>query len=238
MEDGEFAYLVLGIENQTGIHYAMPVRNMLYDALQYYSQVKTIAKKNRKELSLGKDEFFSGITKDDKLLLVITLVVYFGAKKWDGSKSLHEMLTNKDARALAYVEDYRIHLLEPAGMTDEDIAKLKSDLKDVFYFIKYSGDKDKLQELLENSEDFRSMKKTTAEMIKTVTNTDIDLPEGEEHVDMCLAIRQMKEESEAKGGLRMLFELVRDGLLTIAQAAVKAKLTEDQFKVEMAKAGF
>ena len=67
---------------------------------------------------------------------------------------------------------------------------------------------------------------------------------------MCLAIRQMKEESEAigmakgeaigeaKGGLRMLFELVRDGLLTIAQAAVKAKLTEEQFKVEMAKAGF
>ena len=32
MEDGECAYLILGIENQSAIHYAMPVRNMLYDA--------------------------------------------------------------------------------------------------------------------------------------------------------------------------------------------------------------
>jgi len=30
MEDGEMAYLVLGIENQANIHYAMPPRNLLY----------------------------------------------------------------------------------------------------------------------------------------------------------------------------------------------------------------
>ena len=40
MEDGKRAYLVLGIENQSQIHYAMPVRNMLYDAIQYMTQVE------------------------------------------------------------------------------------------------------------------------------------------------------------------------------------------------------
>lgn len=41
-EDGEAVYLLLGVENQTDIHYAMPVRNMIYDALQYGKQVSVI----------------------------------------------------------------------------------------------------------------------------------------------------------------------------------------------------
>lgn len=32
MEDDNAAYLLIGIENQTYIHYAMPVKDMLYDA--------------------------------------------------------------------------------------------------------------------------------------------------------------------------------------------------------------
>ena len=39
MEDGEGAYLLLGIESQSLAHYAMPVRNLLYDGLQYARQV-------------------------------------------------------------------------------------------------------------------------------------------------------------------------------------------------------
>ena len=62
---------------------------------------------------------------------------------------------------------------------------------------------------------------------------------------MCLAIKQMREESEAigmekgkaVGRLIKLFELVEEGLLTLTQAA-NAKLTEEQFKAEMSKAGF
>ena len=44
MEDENADYLLLGIENQTEIHYAMPVRNMIYDALQYGNQVAAIAR--------------------------------------------------------------------------------------------------------------------------------------------------------------------------------------------------
>ncbi len=35
MEDGKAAYLVLGMEAQSDVSYAMPVRDMLYDAMQY-----------------------------------------------------------------------------------------------------------------------------------------------------------------------------------------------------------
>ncbi|MGN1187507.1 MAG: hypothetical protein ACI4R6_03345, partial [Lachnospiraceae bacterium] len=40
MTDSDTAYVVLAIEAQSHIHYAMPVRNMLYDALQYSGQVQ------------------------------------------------------------------------------------------------------------------------------------------------------------------------------------------------------
>ena len=200
MEDGKATYLILGIENQMKINYAMPVRNMLYDALQYYLQVKTIAKINRKsENTLTGDEFLSGITKDDKLLPMITLVVYFGMDPWDGPKSLHEMLMVKDAKVLAYTADYKINLIDPVVMPDEDLVKLRSDLKEVFAFIKCAKDKDKLRALIENNEAFHNMKRFTAEMIKTITNINIEFKEEEDRVDMCLAIEQMREESRAMG---------------------------------------
>ena len=48
MQEDEAAYILLGIENQTDIHYAMPVRNMIYDALQYGKQVADTAANHRK----------------------------------------------------------------------------------------------------------------------------------------------------------------------------------------------
>ena len=92
-EDGETVYLLLGVENQTDIHYAMPVRNLIYDALQYGKQVSDITAENRKT---GKKrsggEYLSGFYKEDKLTPVITLVIHFGTELWDGPESLHEML--------------------------------------------------------------------------------------------------------------------------------------------------
>lgn len=49
MEDGRAAYLLLGIENQSAVHYAAPVKNLLYDALQYAGQVERRAKVHREE---------------------------------------------------------------------------------------------------------------------------------------------------------------------------------------------
>lgn len=83
MEDGEMAYLVLGIENQANIHYAMPPRNLLYDALEYTRQVEQTAARRRKvkDTKYSTGEYLSGFGKSDKLIPVITLVIYFGSEK-------------------------------------------------------------------------------------------------------------------------------------------------------------
>ena len=269
MEDGENAYLILGIENQSKIHYAMPVRNMLYDALQYNAQIRAATKVRRGEKKTDKhkdDEFLSGFRKTDKLLPVITLVVYFGSKSWDAPKSLFDMLSVRDGRVLSYVADYKLNLLEPLSMSDEDIAKLKTDLKNVFYYIKYSNEKDKLRELVTADDSFRELRRSTVEMLNEVTNSKLKISETEETVDMCKAIQDIRNEGRAEGeaqgraegeaqgraegraegefigrllgSLNMLYELVCDGLLTISQAAAKAKLSEEQFKIQMEEAGY
>ena len=43
VKDDHAAYILLGIENQQKVHYAMPVTNMIYDALQYDKQVKSVS---------------------------------------------------------------------------------------------------------------------------------------------------------------------------------------------------
>ena len=54
--------VLIGIENQAEIHYAMPVRTLIYDALNYGSQVKEAAKqhKEKKDISTSA-EFLSGL---------------------------------------------------------------------------------------------------------------------------------------------------------------------------------
>ena len=257
MEDGKCAYLILGIENQSKVHYAMPVRNMLYDALQYNAQIRETAKKHRdsqKTEKLTSEEYLSGFSKNDRLLPVITLVVYFGSKPWDAPKSLFDMLTVEDVSVLAYVADYKLNLLEPLSMSDADIAKLKTDLKNVCYYIKYSNDKEKLREIVNSEESFRALRRDTVEMLNEVTNSKLEISEKEETVDMCKAIQDIRNEGRAEGkaegrmegkaeGLLMgkilaLYELVCDGLLTLTQAAAKAKMPEEQFKKQMEEAGY
>ena len=145
MEDENADYLLLGIENQTEIHYAMPVRNMIYDALQYGNQVAAIAAQNVKEKKAPtRAEFLSGFYKADKLRPVITLVLHFGADPWDGATSLHEMMDFPLEEMRTFIQDYKIHLIDPAALEPDELEKFSTSLREVLGCIKYSKDKEKL----------------------------------------------------------------------------------------------
>ena len=49
MTDDRAVYVILGAENQTEVHYAMPVRSGLYDFLNYADQVSEAGKSYRKK---------------------------------------------------------------------------------------------------------------------------------------------------------------------------------------------
>lgn len=83
-------YQTLAIENQQFIHYAMPFRCLMYDTLTYYHQIKAIMVRNKKREMENSDEFLSGFKKTDKLMPCRTVVLYYGARPWDGAKKLHQ----------------------------------------------------------------------------------------------------------------------------------------------------
>ena len=106
----ESVYIVLmGIEAQTDVHYSMPVKTMIYDAMNYGEQVNEAKKQHQKNKDYkSSDEFLSGFTHEDRLTPVITITLYLGTKNWDGPRSLVEMMPHMDERFRPFINDYRI----------------------------------------------------------------------------------------------------------------------------------
>lgn len=212
MTDGNVAYCILGIENQSGIHYAMPVKNMGYDAMQLAYQVTKAAQSHkRKKKDKGKkddgykpspEEYLSGFYKTDKLLPVITLVIFWGSDKWDGALSLKDMYAATDEAIMQYVPDYKVNLIAPEQMTEEEIGEFKTSLKEVMLYIKYSKDKVKLQEVTQTDKGFRNLDRQAAEVINVTTNSKLRYPEGKEKIDMCAAIEEMRTDSRLEGEIK------------------------------------
>ena len=216
MTDGKMEYVLYGAENQAEIHYAMPVKNNLYDALEYAGQVEEAAKSYRKEMKRKKEEgeasaeeggktpsageFLSGFWVEDRLIPSITVTVFFGSEEWDGPLSLFEMMDVSDPDVLACMDNYHVRLIAPAQMTDEEIMKFQSSLREVMLFIKYSKDKENLSRVLvTNEKRFRELERRAADVIETITNSGIKYDESEEVVDVCQAIREIRMEERKIG---------------------------------------
>ena len=103
---------------------------------------------------------------------------------------------------------------------------------------------------------YRSVSKKTADLVNIVTKSNLHYDQGEENVDMCEAIQGIRDdaraegeakgraegeakgraEGEAKGKvegfLRAMIELVKDGILTVPDAARRANMTEAEFEAK------
>ena len=196
MTDDKAAYVLFGVEAQTDIHYAMPVRNVIYDALQYGRQVTEISKRNRKN---------SGQT-----------------------------MAVRDKGLLQHIPDYRIKLIDPAGIDSDEMDKFHTSLREVLSYIKYSKDADKLAEYMNHNQRMEHLEVGAAQVIKEVTNTKFQIPKGMEEVNMCEAIEVLMKRRETEGitqgKLSLLKELVDDGTLTMEAAAGKVNMSVEEFK--------
>ncbi len=222
MTDGKTEYVLYGVENQSRVHYAMPVRNYLYDALEYVGQVDEAAKSHKKEREERKkkeekagesekagedgkkifsdEEFLSGFWKEDRLIPSITVTILFSPKPWNGPLSLFDMMEVSDPAVQACMDNYHVRLIAPAQMADEEIMKFQSSLREVMLFIKYSENKDELSQMLENNKKrFGELERRAAEVIKAVTNSGMKYKKSEEVVDMCKAIQDMQMEARKEG---------------------------------------
>lgn len=167
-------YVLLGIENQSKVDYSMPVRCMLYDAIQYEQQCKD---NNRR--------------KDAKLLPVITLVIYYGAAAWTGPVSLFEMM-DLDEQLKPFVADYRLNVLAVSEIPEKDIDQFKTELYQTMYFLKYQKDDEKLIKIPKN-ERYRLVSNEAVAFINSHANTEFKLNEEEGFVDMCEGMEKIRQ---------------------------------------------
>ena len=91
-------------------------------------------------------------------------------------------------------------------------------------FIKYSKDKDRLQEILQTDERFRNVEKKAATVISTVTGIEFEIEEEEEEVDMCQALKEIIEDANKEG--------MQQGILDERTNIAKRMLEEGSASVE------
>ena len=197
MQDGEFLYVLLGVENESKIHYAMPVKEMIYDALDYAQQVSEIEKKHRENKDTKtSDEFLSGFTKDDRLKPVIPLTIYWGNEEWDAPRNLKEMFGNVDERILKFVNDYKLNLILPNEI--EDFRKFTSEFGKAMKYIAVSKDEEAYQKTTED-EYYRNISVETARLLNECAGMKIQIEKKEEVVNMCKAWDDHEARGIAKG---------------------------------------
>ncbi|MBO5097987.1 MAG: Rpn family recombination-promoting nuclease/putative transposase [Agathobacter sp.] len=100
------AIAIFGIENQIKVDKKMPFRIIGYDGATYRGQL---------------------LDKAKKVVPVVSFVLYFGTEeRWNKHLSIKECLDiPKDLEE--YVNEYRIHVIEVAWLTDEQLKQFKSD---------------------------------------------------------------------------------------------------------------
>lgn len=181
---GDCTYLILGVENQTEIHYAMPVRGMIYDGINYGSQVNEISRRHRKGHDLNSPaKFLSGFTAEDHLTPVVTITVYWGSQPWDGPRSLHEMF-HTNSTILKYVADYKLNLISPADITDFE--KFRTSVGLVLEVIKHQDSEREMEQILTRKAALHNIEYAAAKVIEGFTDIKMDQDEKEEF-NMCKA---------------------------------------------------
>ena len=220
MMDENAIYVILGAELQDKVHYGMPVKDGLYDMLGYSKQIAEIKRSYKKEdtseegeitvdngvlkIKLTSEEFLSGLRKDDKLIPIITAVVYFGDKPWDGPRSLFEMLDVRDERLYRFLSDYKLNLISPADMDEDEFKKFHTELGYAMKLLKHqSEDADELI----IREGHRKVSSETAYFLNAAMKLNLEFEVEPGGVDMCKAMEKRDQRKEVTGAIKGMRKL-------------------------------
>ena len=181
VKTGNIRISLVGLEHQTTIDSDEPLRVIAYDGASYKSQL---------------------LQKQKERYPVVTIILYFGLKRWKNNKSLHERLNIPDDWK-PYVQDYHINVYEIAYLTPEQVAKFKSDFRIVAdYFVQTRMNKDYIpsqETIVHVDEILKLMRVLTAD--SRFEDAQQSLPKGGA-VRMCDVLDKVEERGRAEGMLK------------------------------------
>ena len=172
---------MLGLEHQTNVDADEVFRVLGYDGASYRSQLLN-----------GQRERYP----------VVTLVFYFGTKRWNKATSLFDALEISDEWK-PFVNNYKINLFEIAFLEPEQVAKFKSDFRIVAdYFVQ-----------MRTNNDYQPSKETfihVDEVLKllSVLTDDSRFEESQNYLgkggatNMCEVLDRAEARGEARGEIK------------------------------------
>ena len=187
-------------------------------------------------------EFLSGFKKEDRIEPIITLVLYYGLKEWDGSTDLYGMMEVNDylkdsSIFREYVPNYKINLIDVEHM--DNLEKLHTDLQMVFGVLQYRSNTEKLKEYInEYKEYFSAMPKddylALREFLQSKTILKKSLKgvkkeDGKVCVDVCKAIDGIYNNG-FNAGVAKNEEKVRKSEEKVRKYAEKARKSEEKVR--------
>ena len=236
--DGVNTYVIFGLESQLEVHYAMPLRNMLYDGLTYLKQVMLLQKQNRGEKKKKSTaEFLSGLKRDDRIHPVITIVLYYGEEEWDGPMSIKDMMIPMEPEVEALFVDYKMHVVQ---VTKSDEYTFSTSELQTFFDVSRKIFRGEFESLVKTYEE--TIEQELAIAIGLVTGYD-DLVayslERKDGIAMCNAVKAFEQKNFDLGreqgldlGIRLakrVFELSNQGM-TMEEIAKESDITLEEVK--------
>lgn len=201
---------ILARENMELVDYAAPFRCVQYDILEYSRQIDILRKKNFREKNLTTpSERICGLRQTDRLIPVYTLCLYHGAEKWDGPRSLRDMMrfSSDDDLFWKTFSDYPMHLycLNEA----DNLEQFHTEVGILFRALQFRKDRKGLKQLLQDNVEYRQVDVDTLEAMTVL----LELPsiwnerekylhqnkDDKEEFDMCQAVREWAEEERNIG---------------------------------------
>lgn len=192
-------FVILGLENQQKVHYGMPLRVMLGDALGYLKEYQEISGNNKKE---GKwknsEEFLSGFCKDDRLHPMVTICIYYGENIWDGPMSLKDML-NIPENLCSVVNDYRMNLIqvwnsEQFNFKNPDVCTVFGVSRNIF-----KREYNKITDVYKNQEIDSEIGLVIGAITESQELINQALEQQGGKMNMCKALEELKLEGVAEG---------------------------------------
>ena len=186
---------------------------------------------------MDEDEYLSKMKKTDKFIPVITIVVYYGEKSWDGAVSLHDML-NIPKKMTKYVNDYKMLLIEARK---NNLILHNMNNVDFFNLLEILLNKSKsLNETREKAINYareHEVEKTVIMTVAGAVNCKIDYNalDRKGDVDMCTVFEETRTEGEAKGIIEAGFDfgLSENDILERLQSKLNVSLQMAQEYLKM-----
>lgn len=190
-------FAILGLENQSAIHYGMPLRTMVYDALNYQKEYDAVTQKNKREKRSSPEEFLSGFKKSDRLHPVFSIILYYNDAAWSGPKSLKDMMVPMPPQLSECFFDYPMRLVQIPDTAGYHF--LHPDVDAVFDILRliYEKDYSKLREKYEH----KMIRQAVLDAVGSITAAPLKniFNERKEEVNMWASLKEWQQEGYLSG---------------------------------------